>query len=353
MDGENRLKTAKDIDEVISAKIPLPELYPKLSEVVKKYMIHGPCGRTNFKSPCMKDGRCSKYYPKKFQNSTTIDEHKYPSYQHRDSGMDTCKNGVNCDNRNVVPYSPVLLMRYQGHVNMECCNKTNSIKYLFKCVNKGPDRAIIEITNASANTEKTPIVDEIKQYYDCRYLSPCEAAWRMFAFDIHEIWPTVQRLYFHLENHQNVLFKDDENIETMVENSEHLQTMFLAWFEANETFIEGKNPTYGEFPSQFVCLAKERRWQPRKQGYSIRRITYIPPGTSELYYMRIPLTIQRGCVDYDSIKIVNGKTYDTFQEACYALGLLAYDKEYIDAIKEASVLASGNQLRKLFVTLLL
>jgi len=34
------------------------------------------------------------------------------------------------------------------------------------------------------------------------------------------------------------------------------------------------------------------------------------------------------------------------------LGLLADDKEYIDAIKEASEFASAYQLRRLFVTLL-
>lgn len=68
--------------------------------------------------------------------------------------------------------------------------------------------------------------------------------------------------------------------------------------------------------------------------------------------MRILLTTQKGCTDYDSIKIVNDTTYSTFQEACYVLGLLDNDKEFIDAIIEASELASGSQLRRLFVTLL-
>ena len=27
------------------------------------------------------------------------------------------------------------------------------------------------------------IVDEIKQHYDCRYLSPCEVVWRFFGCD--------------------------------------------------------------------------------------------------------------------------------------------------------------------------
>ena len=37
---------------------------------------------------------------------------------------------------------------------------------------------------------------------------------------------------------------------------------------------------------------------------------------------------------------------------CYVLGSLADDKEYIDAIKEASEFVSGYKLRRLFVTLL-
>jgi len=68
--------------------------------------------------------------------------------------------------------------------------------------------------------------------------------------------------------------------------------------------------------------------------------------------LRILLTIHKGCIDYESIKTIDGKYYETYQEACYVLGLLVDDKEYIDAIKEASEFASGHQLRRLFVTLL-
>ena len=28
-------------------------------------------------------------------------------------------------------------------------------------------------------------IDEIKSYYDCRYISTCEACYRIFGFDIH------------------------------------------------------------------------------------------------------------------------------------------------------------------------
>ncbi|KAL5173100.1 hypothetical protein HKD37_16G045712 [Glycine soja] len=92
--------------------------------------------------------------------------------------------------------------------------------------------------------------------------------------------------------------------------------------------------------------------RPRKKCYSIGRLSYIPVGVGELYYMRILLPMQRGCINYDSIKTVNGKIYGNFQDACYALRLLMDDREYIDAIKEANEIGSRNQLRKFFVTLL-
>ncbi|AET04226.1 hypothetical protein MTR_8g086130 [Medicago truncatula] len=68
--------------------------------------------------------------------------------------------------------------------------------------------------------------------------------------------------------------------------------------------------------------------------------------------MRIMLTVQKGCMGYIYIKTVNGHTYDTFQEACYALGLLDDDIEFIDGITENGEFGSGQQLRWLFVHLL-
>ena len=64
--------------------------------------------------------------------------------------------------------------------------------------------------------------------------------------------------------------------------------------------------------------------------------------------MRILFIVQKGCSSYESIKTINGKALKTFQEACYEL-----DREVIDVIEEASQHASGHQLRKLFVTLLM
>ena len=64
------------------------------------------------------------------------------------------------------------------------------------------------------------------------------------------------------------------------------------------------------------------------------------------------LTISKGPTSFEDIRIVGGKLYPTFRDACFAMGLLQDDREYIEAIKEANDWGLGHYLRKLFVTLL-
>jgi ATP-dependent DNA helicase PIF1 len=52
------------------------------------------------------------------------------------------------------------------------------------------------------------------------------------------------------------------------------------------------------------------------------------------------------------IRTINKTIYDKFQQACYALGLISDDKEYVGCITKAFDLATGCQLRQLFVYLL-
>ncbi|XP_071705259.1 uncharacterized protein [Rutidosis leptorrhynchoides] len=60
----------------------------------------------------------------------------------------------------------------------------------------------------------------------------------------------------------------------------------------------------------------------------------------------------KGPTSYQDIRTVNGKVCSTFKDACYEMGLLDDDQEYIDGIKEASAWGSGNFVRSLFAQLL-
>ena len=340
--------SAELINSVICAELPDQRMFPKLYMAVTSFMMHGPCGKARSDSPCMKDRRCSKFYPKKFVPVTSFDERGYPIYRRRDTGVTVFKRGVELDNRSVVPYNPTLLMKYQGHVNIEFCNKSNCIKYLFKYITKGVDRV-----TAALQLSDDHCVDEIQQYYDCRYLSSSESIWRIFKFDIHCRWPSVQRLTFHLRGDQRIVFKDRSNLASVLTRNKNKDTMFLAWMEANRDYSSGRGLTYIQFPSLFTYDSELRSWHPRKRGQMIGRLTFVPATSRELYYMRLLLNIQVGCTSFEDIRTVEGHRYDTYREACGALGLLADDRGFIDAIHELSILGSGHIVRNLFANFLI
>ena len=74
------------IDSFVCAEIPDPVVDPLGYALVAEFMMHGPCGEENPKCPCMKDGLCSKKFPKKFQEETSIDEKGFPIYRRPDNG---------------------------------------------------------------------------------------------------------------------------------------------------------------------------------------------------------------------------------------------------------------------------
>ncbi|XP_019196554.1 PREDICTED: uncharacterized protein LOC109190511 [Ipomoea nil] len=292
-------------------------------------------------------------FSNRFVESSTFDDDGYPVYRRRDNGSIVTKNGIALDNRYVVPHNRHLLLKYKAHINVEWCNQSRSIKYLFKYVNKGHDRVTTEFYKTSNDEENGKAIDEINMYYDCTYISPCEAVWRLFGFDIQLRAPSVERLSFHLPNQQSVIFADDDPVENIVNRPTIAQSMFLEWFEANKTFPDARELTYVEMPTRFVWKKDLRKWQPRKKGFSIGRIFYVPPATEEIFYMRCLLNKIRGPTSYADIRTVNGVHYDSFRDACYARGLVDDDNEYVDAIDEASHWALADQLRRLFVTLLM
>ncbi|XP_019438737.1 PREDICTED: uncharacterized protein LOC109344382 [Lupinus angustifolius] len=209
----SKYPSPKDIDQIITVEIPNIAENQLLHELVKSHMLHGPYGAANIKSPCLTNGKCSKYFPNKFQQNTIFDLYGYLVYRRRDNGNTIDKNSVSLDNRHVVPYNRNLLLKYQAHINMEWCNHSTSIKYLFKYIHKGYDRVTTTIVPTNnETTNEAQHVDEIKQYVDCSYMSPCEACWRMFSFSIHGRSPVVERLFFHLENEKPVIYNDSEAI---------------------------------------------------------------------------------------------------------------------------------------------
>ncbi|GKD49526.1 ATP-dependent DNA helicase PIF1-like protein [Tanacetum coccineum] len=141
---------------------------------------------------------------KQFNETTVIHDKCYAIYKQRNDGNNITKSGTDLHN---------------GYV--------------------GPDRV-----TAGVDGEE---VDEIKDFNDCRYPSACEAAWRIYGFDIHYRTPLVERLPFHLQDEQSVIFDATESIDYILEKSSVNETKFVQWMELNKT---------GDFASTDACYAR-------------------------------------------------------------------------------------------------
>ena len=192
--------TIEAIDKIVSAEMPDPITHPLAYQTVSTSMIHGPCNVLNVNSPCLKNGKCSKKYPYAFCDNITLAESENSSkliYRRRnmpDREVMRQNESVTVDNRWVVPHNLYLAAKYNAHINVEICSHIESIKYVYKYVYKGHDRA--QVYMGGNEQERN---DEIKNFLDARYVSAAESCWRLFSFPMHKEFPSSQRLDIHLE----------------------------------------------------------------------------------------------------------------------------------------------------------
>jgi hypothetical protein len=90
-----------------------------------------------------------------------------------------------------------------------------------------------------------------------------------------------------------------------------------------------------------------------KRGFAIGRMYYTHLTSGERYYLRMLLNCVKGATSYKHLRTVDGRKHDTFKDACIAMGLLANDNEWHQALEEANVWASGRQLRDMFASMLM
>jgi len=185
-----------------------------------------------------------------------------------------------------------------------------------------------------------------------RYISTTEACWRLFQFELNYRDPPVERLNFHLENEQQVIFPDSTDVRKILRRKGVKETKFTQWMETNKQHEEAKELTYADFPTKWVWKASEKKWEKRKQGYAIGRIYYAHPTSGKRYYLRMLLNTVKGCTSYMQIRTVDGMVHPTFKAACKAMGFLDDDNEWIECINEAAEWATRTQLRQLFATIL-
>jgi hypothetical protein len=312
-----KLHTPDQIDSLMSSEFPVFD--PHLLGLIQQFMVHSPCGRENPKSPCMVNGTCSKGFPKPFRETTTISDDSYACTRRSNTHLSYLVNGKQVDNRWVVCHSRYLIWKYCCHINVESIASVKAVKYIFKYVYKGHDRTTMEFGTC---------VDEIKQYLDARYVSSCEALWRVYMFEMHEHDPSVMHLHVHLANQQTVVINPDRDgsLDVVLARAEH-DTTLLAWFKANAgiglpaedlarmPLEDIRNVSYQDFPSKMVWKANLHKWQVRKWGFQIGRMYYAHPSSGERFYLRLLLTVVKGATSYDDLSSFEGTLYPSFREA--------------------------------------
>ena len=365
--GDDILNNPKQYDRVVSAEIPDDKKYPRLSALVVKHMIH------NHTAQCTKfdSGYCTVRFPKKYEKYTIANNDSYPKYKRRapkNGGVQlikTIRNSNNHDKRRskvinngyVVPYNAGLLLRYNCHLNVEVCSTVKAVKYIYKYIYKGPDRAMFELQKQQENKEnKDKTHDEIQRHINGRYISSTEASWRLLSLPLYGMKPTVEPLEYKLPNEEEVIipFEDPEETELAVKNAKYHK--LNAYFYNNEQEQKNNKPTldkmgkyrlrprsseilYADYP-KYYSYTKKRIWKRRSKIQQIEAIPYVPTLTrrnGEQYYMKLLLDKIPGATCYRDLKrYPNDPTQHckTFKEACILRGFLHNDEDVIETLQD-------------------
>ncbi|XP_013583371.1 PREDICTED: uncharacterized protein LOC106292319 [Brassica oleracea var. oleracea] len=300
--NSSRTPSADEVDAIISAELPDTEKDPEAYALVTKHMIHGPCGVMNPKSPCMYKNVCTRKFPRPYNDNTSVDKSGYILYRRRRNEYATVvKNEATLDNTFVVSHNIDLLKKYEAHINVEWCNRTSAVKYLFKYITKGVDRAtaVIEKGNTASTSDATAsggskerVIkhrNEIQEYIDARYLSACESMWRT-----------------------------SNNLGLVIRKPSIEKTMFTEWMVLCKRSEFARTLTYVQIPEYFVWNNNTKVWSEGKRGRAIGRTIDVHPSAGDRYYLRILINKIKGRRSYDELKTYNDVKYPDFKSVCYA-----------------------------------
>uniref|UniRef100_K3Y1Y3 ATP-dependent DNA helicase n=1 Tax=Setaria italica TaxID=4555 RepID=K3Y1Y3_SETIT len=308
MQSKYKITCPEQYDLLISAELPNKKKYPDLYRMVTK-------GRTS----------CKNRYPRPFCDSTSQGKDSYPIYRRRDDGHKEIIRGHILDNQWVIPYNPCLLRTFNCHINVEACSSIKSVKYLFKYIYKGHDRASVAVREVGKKDDKGN-VDEITQYREAQWVTPPEAMWRIYGFDLSK-------------NHPPRPGADE--------------SMLTAYFDYNRLHEEAQGILYRDFPEHYTWKSNGKFWKPRKNAvYQVGRLVSAHPAEGERYFLRVLLNHVAGATSYKDLRTVDGVLLPSFREAAERRGLIEEDNTLDECLTENSLFHMPSSLRRLFATIL-
>ena len=378
MDSSDRPITPDQFDRLFQATIPDAKKEPLLFKRVSSHHTHD-CGL----ELCLDDnGNCRYFFDQhEFCNYTTLYSNERIKWRRPDDGRfitKFCKKrnkNIIFDNRNIVPYNPALLLKYDCHLFFDICTtKIASVRYIFSYVLKGEDYASAKIRKIES-IKKGVIHEnnEIELFLNGRMISAEEAYWKIMEFPIVEIRPPTEPLPVHLPGkntiNTNILYKiyKSKTLQEKQEAQKRLEkgatSKLTAFFELNKkrkllsnNNIFDDDLFYKEISISHVWHQSSQTWQPRERFYNsditLNRLNIVPIQDSERYYLRILLHEIPNPISFEDLCTYKNKKYNTFQETCSARGLLDDDVQWQDTISEAISYFSPSVARKVFCYIL-
>ena len=360
------------IDTYISAELP-SEHDEEVHEIVSKLMIHT-CRNPNQVNSCLnnKKGVCKDGYDKNdITDKTTFNPSGFPIYRRRREA-----------DKRVVAYNRDIVLDWGGHAHLTYSGQTFSVLYLYKYLYKGnkkmnvgfvPDREDEQqLSSTSTSTEQPNLPlhpkDEIGKFNKGRRICAADAMWRLLRFQTYPApYPAIKIIKSRMP----------EFVESFTKKGK-LTDLFVYFNRPNEL----DNLTYTDFMHKYVIMRKppsslfmaNKGTQPNSYFYleeldemfgtkpvyiqfreniddSMIRLEKIDYTAGEAWYLRLILkTFPKR--NFNDCKTHNGRTYNNFQEAVIAMGLIKNDtEECLECFTDAILTDTAIQLRSLFVTM--
>lgn len=162
----------------------------------------------------------------------------------------------------------------------------------------------------------------------------------------------MERLPVHVPGGKTVSFKSKDNLVEVAKKADSRKSKLEAWFIAKKIIPIAREYTYQDFPRGFTWQPGYCKWKIRERGIVVGRISEVHASSGDAFFLRMLLLHIKGATSFKDLRTVNGQVYETFKEACDALGLLKDDNQWHAALKENSHSAFSQQLRAMFVHIL-
>ncbi|SCV73058.1 BQ2448_6983 [Microbotryum intermedium] len=229
--------------------------------------------------------------------------------------------------------------KYNAHINVKAMTTIGAIKYLFKYVYRGPDRAVARVeraANGEGAPDDAPIRDEINEFVEGRYISAPEAVHRFFGT-------------------RPMKYCADRPVPLNAPPSRSKLTGFFDLCAQAPDVKLTCTVLNTDVPRYYSWNKEKLHWKRRVHDRTvIGRIYTVPLRSGERYYLRMLLEVVKGPTSFADLFEFKGVVHPSYRAACAAPGrLLADDGKNHTCLTEVAQIQTGDQLRRLFVFMLI